>query len=146
MFRRLLTFLRSEEIKNSGNLARDLLASENTFLAWTRTGLGFIAFGVSLEKVDALSGVSPKALHLQTSPTKLAAGMLVTSGSLCIAHGAQRYFSCMRQLQRGMFVPNVAGVTLMAATSIGIAFAGTLLILENDGGNVKSKAQSSENA
>ena len=37
----------------------------------------------------------------------------------------------MRCLQEGLFRPNLPGVTLVAATSIGIAFAGTLLVLEN---------------
>jgi uncharacterized membrane protein YidH (DUF202 family) len=50
MFRRILSFIRAEPLKNTGSLARDLLASERTFLAWTRTGLGFIALGVALEK------------------------------------------------------------------------------------------------
>lgn len=38
----------------------------------------------------------------------------------------------MKYLQKGLFQPNVTGITLVAATSIGIAFAGTLLVLEND--------------
>lgn len=38
----------------------------------------------------------------------------------------------MKYLQRGLFQPNVTGITLVAATSIGIAFAGTLLVLENE--------------
>lgn len=140
MSRRLLSFFRAEELKNSGSLARDLLASERTFLAWARTGLGFIALGVALEKVEAFAAISPTLLHLEDGRTKLAAGVLVGSGSLCVAHGTQRYFSVMRSLQRGMFRPNVAGVTMMAATSIGVAFAGTLLVLENDGGR-KRKAE-----
>ena len=47
-------WFRSERLKNTGSLARDLLAGERTFLAWTRTGLGFIALGVALEKVRLL--------------------------------------------------------------------------------------------
>ena len=46
MLRRLISSFRAEPLKNTGSLARDLLASERTFLAWTRTGLGFIALGV----------------------------------------------------------------------------------------------------
>ncbi len=132
MLQRLRSLFRSEPIKNTGSLARDLLASERTFLSWTRTGLGFIALGVALEKVEAFAAISPTLLHLEDSKTKVAAGMLVGSGSLCVAHGTQRYFSVMRELQKGLFVPNVAGITLVAATSIGIAFAGTLLVLENE--------------
>ena len=114
---------------HTGPLARDLLASERTFLAWTRTGLGFIALGVALEKVEAFAALSPTLLHLEDSRTKLAAGILVASGSGAVAHGTQRYFSTLRLLQEGKFRPNVAGVTLAAVTSVGIALAGSLMVL-----------------
>lgn len=133
MFRRLLRGCQAEPMKNTGSLARDLLASERTFLAWTRTGLGFIALGVALEKVEAMAAISPTLLHLEDSRTKLAAGVLVASGSVCVAHGTTRYFSTLRSLREGMFRPNVAGVMGAAAVSLGIAFAGTLLVLENEG-------------
>lgn len=136
MFHRLHSAFRTEPLKNTGSLARDLLASERTFLAWARTGLGFIALGVALEKVEAFAAISPTLLHLENSKTKVAAGILVASGSACVAHGTQRYFSTMRYLQQGLIRPNVPGVTLVAATSIGIAFAGTLLVLENNGNQV----------
>ncbi|KAK5173330.1 uncharacterized protein LTR77_002011 [Saxophila tyrrhenica] len=119
-------------------LARDLLASERTFLAWTRTGLGFIALGVALEKVEAFAAISPTLLHLEDSRTKIAAGFLVASGSACVGHGLIRYYRVMRQLQRGVFQPNVSGVNLVAATSIAIAFAGTLLVIENEASRSKS--------
>ena len=108
MFSRLLYFFRAPPLPNTGSLARgaciifsaddgqelkytaDLLASERTFLAWTRTGLGFIALGVALEKVEALAALSPTLLHLENSRTKLAAGILVGSGSGCVAHGTHR--------------------------------------------------------
>lgn len=134
MFGRILSSLRTEPLKNSGSLARDLLASERTFLAWARSGLGFIALGVALEKVEAFAAISPHLLQLENSNTKVAAAVLVGSGSLCVAHGTQSYFSTMRLLQKGLFRPNVVGVSLMAATCVGVAFAGTLLVLENEGG------------
>jgi uncharacterized membrane protein YidH (DUF202 family) len=85
---------------NIGSLTRDPLASERTFLAWTRTGLGFIALGVALEKVEAFAAISPTLLHLEDSRTKLAAVVLVGSGSLCVAHGTSRYFNVIEQLER----------------------------------------------
>lgn len=141
MISRLLRYVRAEPMKNTGSVARDLLASERTFLAWARSGLGFIALGVALEKVEAFAAISPHLLQLENSNTKLAAGALVASGSLCVAHGTQRYFSTMKMLQEGMFRPNVPGVTLMAATCIGIGFAGTLLLMENNGGREGKREQ-----
>jgi hypothetical protein len=45
----------------------------------------------------------------------------------------------MNYLQQGLFQPNVPGITLVAATSIGIAFAGTLLVMENEAEHAKEK-------
>jgi len=131
---RLLDPLRGPVLANTGSVARDLLAAERTFLAWARTGLGFIALGVALEKVEALAALSPTLLQLEDSRTKLAAGVLVASGSGCVAHGTQRYFSTVRLVRDGKFRPNVAGVAMAAAASIGIAVAGSLLVLENQRG------------
>lgn len=143
MLSRRLRALRAAnpELPNTGSVARDLLASERTFLAWTRTGLGFIALGVALEKVEALAALSPTLLHLEDSRTKVAAGFLVSSGSACVVHGTRRYFRVMRQLQRGVFRPNVGGVGLVAATSVGIALAGTVLVVENEGKHAKEREE-----
>ncbi|USW57781.1 hypothetical protein Slin15195_G111000 [Septoria linicola] len=140
MFRRILSVLRPAELKNTGSVARDLLASERTFLAWTRTGLGFIALGVALEKVEAFAAISPTLLRLENKNTRLAAGALVGVGSLTVAHGTLRYFTVLNSIQRGMFRPNVAGIGLMAVTSIAVSFTGTLLVMDNDGGRHKDVA------
>lgn len=132
MFRHLLRYVRAEPLANTGSVARDLLASERTFLAWTRSGLGFIALGIALEKVEAFAAISPTLLHLSDSRTKLAAGILVGTGSLTVAHGTVRYFSTLRHIQAGKFVPNTGGITLMAVTSIAIAVAGSAMVLENE--------------
>ena len=58
--------------------------------------------------------------------------------------GHTAYFSTMTSLQRGMFRPNVAGIGLMAATSIGVAFAGTLLVLENEGGRKQKEEKGTQ--
>ena len=132
MSRLLLRYFRATTLPNTGSLARDLLASERTFLSWCRTGLGFIALGVALEKVEAFAAISPTLLHLQDSRTKVAAGILVASGSICVAHGTQRYFSTMNLLQEGKFRPNVGGVSFMAIASVGMALAGAFAVLENE--------------
>ena len=94
--------------------------------------------------MEAFAAISPTLLHLEDSKTKVAAGTLVASGSMCVAHGTQRYFSTMRYLQRGLFQPNVTGITLVAATSIGIAFAGALLLLENESRHAKEPNEQPE--
>ena len=109
MFPRLTRFFSNPALPNTGSLARDLLASERTFLAWTRTGLTFIALGVALEKVEALALLAPALLQLENKNTKVAAGTLVASGSVCVVHGASRYFAVLRDLQGGVFRPNRVG-------------------------------------
>ena len=136
-----LRFIRVPPIPNTGSVARDLLASERTFLAWARTGLGFIALGVALEKVEALAALSPTLLHLQDSRTKLAAGVMVGAGSLCVGHGTLRYFSTLKLIQEGKFRPNTGGVSLMAITCIGIAVAGSILVIENEADKAKEKVK-----
>lgn len=99
-------------------------------MAWSRTGLGFIALGVALEKVEALAALAPSLLSIKDSRTKIAAGVLVGSGSLFVFHGTTRYFGALRLLQEGKFRPNTGGVTMAAVATIGIAFAGALSVLE----------------
>lgn len=133
LFRNLLWYFHAEPLKNTGSLARDMLAAERTFLAWTRTGLGFIALGVALEKVEVLAAIAPTLMEIQDSRTKVAAGILVGSGTLCIGHGTQRYFSTLKYVQQGLFRPNVPGITMAAAASVAIAMAGAVLVLEKEG-------------
>lgn len=47
IFRAMFSQLRAKPLQNSGFVARDLLAAERTFLAWARSGLGFIALGIA---------------------------------------------------------------------------------------------------
>ena len=137
MLTRLLHFIRPPPLPNTGSLARDLLAGERTFLSWTRTGLTFIALGVALEKVEAFAALSPTLLHLSDSRTKLAAGILVATGSLTVGHGTVRYYGALKLLQEGKFRPNSGGIALLAATSVGIALAGAAMVMENGGSKEK---------
>ena len=132
MLSRLFRFISPPPLPNTGSLARDLLASERTFLAWTRTGLTFIALGVALEKIEAFAALSPTLLHLSDSRTKLAAGVLVSAGTLTVRHGTVRYYGALKLLQEGKFRPNTGGVALLAAMSVGIALAGVAMVVEND--------------
>ena len=41
-------FVNPPPIANTGNIARDLMAAERTFLSWARTGLGFLGVGTGV--------------------------------------------------------------------------------------------------
>ncbi|ORY31187.1 hypothetical protein BCR33DRAFT_724113 [Rhizoclosmatium globosum] len=49
MAARFTRLFSSTILPNTGSTARDHLANERTFLAWSRTGLGFVGLGIALE-------------------------------------------------------------------------------------------------
>lgn len=119
-------FLRAIPIANTGSVARDHLANERTFLAWSRTGLGFIALGVAIKRFDAMEATPTL---LEGEQTEKAPIVLVGLGSGCLIHGTFRYLSILRLLQRGLFRPNVAGVALVVLASTGLATGGTSMVM-----------------
>lgn len=115
-------------LSNTGSTARDHLASERTFLAWLRTGLGFIALGIAVERFNQLdlSELLPskaksrseheRRTHNDKSDTLVAA--LLGTGSGSIVYGTSRYFSNMRLLEQGLFKPAFHGAAILG---IGVA-------------------------
>jgi len=128
---RLLKYLSASPIANTGSVARDHLANERTFLSWTRTGLGFVALGVALAKLDALEALSPALKH-DHGDLKIPSAALVGSGAGCLSYGTTRYFASMRLLQGGLFRPNIAGIALVAVTSGAVAGGGILMVINQE--------------
>ena len=124
--------LRSPVLKNSGSTARDHLASERTFLAWLRTGLGFVALGIAVERFSQFELAPPPP----TQPTErckndgdqkgrsqdLVLGLL-TIGSGSIAYGTARYFSNLRMLGRGLYKPSFYGAGALSMAVVGVTGA-----------------------
>ena len=70
----LRRMLKTPSLANTGSTARDHLASERTFLAWIRTGLGFIALGMAVERfsrldLDAVIAGLSRDTPLQAGPS-----------------------------------------------------------------------------
>jgi len=128
---KLFSLFLSKPISNTGSVARDHLANERTFLSWTRTGLGFVALGVALAKLDALEALSPALKH-DHSDLKIPSTVLVGSGAGCLSYGTARYFSSLRLLQRGSFRPNILGIGLVAVTSSAVAGGGIWLVVKQE--------------
>ena len=108
-------------LKNTGSTARDHLASERTFLAWLRTGLGFIALGIAVERFSQFEILPPIPSHLPSASAKpdtsdqkdgksedLVLGLLAIGGG-SIVYGTTRYFSNMRMLEKGLYKPSFYG-------------------------------------
>lgn len=147
--RRILASTRTPTYANTGSVARDHLASERTFLAWMRTGLGFVALGIGVERFSQLDLESlidhllpdrpakPGQSRAQTEKERidrqdreqLLVGALLGTGGGSIVYGVTRYFGVMRMLERGMFRPSyfgAAGLGVVVSGMAGAAYWGTL--------------------
>jgi uncharacterized membrane protein YidH (DUF202 family) len=127
--------------QNTGSTARDHLASERTFLAWLRTGLGFIALGIAIERFsqldlkDLLEPLRPPPqdgqdadkpsprVHdePQKEQSQVIVGSLMALGSGSIVYGTSRYFSNLKLLEKGLFKPAYHGSAFLAASVAGLA-------------------------
>lgn len=131
--------------QNTGSTARDHLASERTFLAWIRTGLGFLALGIAIERFSQLDlrellkplrpprqqqeGQDSKAgpdladieHELEKEQSQVLVGTLMAMGSGSIVYGTSRYFSNLKMLERGLFKPSYHGSAFLAASVAGLA-------------------------
>ncbi|KUI66750.1 Inner membrane protein YidH [Cytospora mali] len=137
--------------QNTGSTARDHLASERTFLAWIRTGLGFLALGIAIERFSQLDlrellkplrppppqqqqqqqqqGEDTKAKpdqtdiehELEKEQSQVLVGALMGLGSGSIVYGTSRYFSNLKLLERGLFKPSYHGSAILAASVAGLA-------------------------
>ena len=125
--------LRTPVLKNSGSTARDHLASERTFLAWLRTGLGFIAFGIAVERFSQFDLVPPSPPPARADKSKSANQKdqnedlvlaLLATGSGSIVYGTTRYFSNMRMLERGLYKPSLYGAGGVSVAVVGLTAAG----------------------
>ena len=125
--------------KNTGSVARDHLASERTYLAWTRTGLGFVALGIAVERFSRFelldshdSKLRPKREKdddIKDQPgSRILVGILLTLGTGSMLYATKRYFSVLRLLEKGEFRPAYHGVAAMGAAMAALGagvFAGT---------------------
>lgn len=126
--------LRAPIYKSEGSIARDHLASERTFLAWLRTGLGLVALGIAVERFTKLEPVIATLVdNAHAAPTTAVSskqpagksneqffvGALLSTGGGSIVYGSARYFSNLRMLERGLFRPAYLG-----AGGLGVAVAG----------------------
>ena len=67
-------------VPNSGSTARDHLANERTFLAWARTGLGFMGAGTGLFTAYHLAdNYTPEDVNVAPVEVDVASGLLVSS-------------------------------------------------------------------
>eukprot|EP01129_Flabellula_baltica_P003606 TRINITY_DN13360_c0_g1_i1.p1 TRINITY_DN13360_c0_g1~~TRINITY_DN13360_c0_g1_i1.p1 ORF type:complete len:129 (-),score=23.04 TRINITY_DN13360_c0_g1_i1:1-387(-) len=106
---KIKTLLFQKVVPNTGSVARDMLANERTFLAWTRTSLSFMGLGIALETV------SPDVLVINDKKKRIASLTCVGIGGVFLAYSMQRYIQVLVLLNQGKFRPNVTGVLGLVA-------------------------------
>ena len=109
----------AEEIPNERSTARDHLANERTFLAWIRTALGVMGFGVVLERVIGVTSL------LSTS---VAVG-LVLFGASIVPYAIYRYEHVNRRLKEGQFAVAHWGPMIFGLLALVVVIGGLALIV-----------------
>lgn len=101
---------------------RFTFANERTFLAWIRTGLGFLAAGVALITV---SGLVPG----RELPTHLAAGVLIVCGVVCGVTALLRWMRNERALRQSRALPSSLTMPVLTAALAVVALIAVVLLV-----------------
>lgn len=100
-----------------GSAARDHMANERTFLAWSRTSLAAVGLGIAIVK-------------LTQGPTTRESGLLfIGVGALLLFYAVARYYITYYQLKRKRFAANTWGIALVIILAVGAAVASIVLAL-----------------
>ncbi len=96
-----------------GTGAREHLANERTLLAWVRTGVSLISFGLVVERIGVQVG---------PAGTSAAFGVaLAVLGSLALVMGTAQFLRSRRGIATNNFVPAAAAYMVVVAGSLALA-------------------------
>jgi uncharacterized membrane protein YidH (DUF202 family) len=116
-------------VKNTESTARDHLANERTFLAWSKTGLGFLGAGTGLFTAYSFNytGAS-QSLSIHPMTIAPAVLLLISNGGGLLAYATYRYITVSRALCAGEFIINKTGLYgVIVSTSISTLAALSIL-------------------
>ena len=122
----IAAFKLSLVLENKGNVARDHLASERTYLAYVRTSLACSSAGVALVQLFTLSAskLNTPGIDLEQWARPLGA-VIILLGLLVLIYGVVRYFATQAALIRGYYPVarnSLTGLAFVLGTVIGIVF------------------------
>ncbi|MGC9017834.1 MAG: YidH family protein [Caldimicrobium sp.] len=89
--------------------ARFYLAAERTFLAWIRSAIAFLAFGIAIEKFDLFLKFILKSYNLSTNLLKGATKihylgkLLIVIGILSLIFGKINFLRTLRDIEEGTY-------------------------------------------
>lgn len=124
-------------LENKGNVARDHLASERTYLAYVRTSLACASAGVALVQLFTLSSSTDANTHGEIVPQRFARPLgatVVLLGLFILIYGLVRYFMTQAALIRGFFPVarnSIAALAFALGAVVGIVFG--VLVAETRG-------------
>ena len=96
-----------------GTEAREHLANERTLLAWVRTGVGLISFGLVVQRIGAELG--------SAGSSGLFGIALAVLGCLALVMGTIQFLRSRRGIATGNFVPAAAAYLTIVAGSLALA-------------------------
>ncbi len=102
----------------------DHLANERTFLAWVRTSIALLGFGVLIAKLRFL-GVTPTAGHHSTLLGLTFAG----AGMLTLLLAAWHYARIRRMIDNGDYQSGAPLILVFAVVVLGLGLASVIYLL-----------------
>lgn len=122
-------FWKNEQVANEGSIARDILAAERTFLAWARTGLGFVGGGSALAAAyHRQEGHDPRGTAPTSAAIMPAAALLIGNGTFLLLFATRRYYTVLEALRRNKFLINTYD-TLLAVAFTSVNTVASLVIV-----------------
>jgi len=105
----------------------DHLANERTFLAWVRTGIALIGFGLVIAKFAIfISLINPSK---QPTGSVRLGELLVLMGAVVIVYGLYDYLTVERMLKSGNFRTRTNSHVAFIAVVMALTIASALLVL-----------------
>jgi len=120
-------YRRLSVVANRGSEARDHLANERTFLAWSRTGLGFVGAGLAY----FYASTEQRLVDLEKSNVMESTALLIGNGLVFLGFATLRYFKTMECLKRGVFPLNSGGIFFIISCTGFSTIASLGLILQD---------------
>lgn len=105
---------------------RILQANERTLLAWIRTGLALMAFGILLARLSTWLKIERPEVAYQMVSTTLG-GAILAIGTACHIIGAVRFVRARRAIvENRSIIPGAAGPVAIAVTAAAVGAASFL--------------------
>lgn len=115
------------EPRSNPNRARDHLANERTHLAWLRTAVAMMGFGVLIVRLRFEKGSLPSSAPIHTAQLGL---LFAVVGLAMVPFALFRYFAGWRSIERDEFQPQTWSVVAFGVAIIVIGIAIVFYLLQ----------------